>query len=192
MKQIYFLATLLIFNFINLNAQTVTLANACSGVNGDYVISEEVNGKPSYIWGDYIIQWKGTRWEHNRISRPEKVGMYNESDTENPPASSFSTWTAVLCDPAGDISGDGTSTTLSASDVQLSNIAIKLSPNPSSNFIKLSGLTKEENYSIYNIHGTRIMNGKISDNQKMDIQQLSIGLYLLKLERGKTIKLVKK
>lgn len=190
MKQIYILSTFLFLTLGALNAQTVTLSGAC-GVNGDYQLSAEVNGKPSYVLGDYVFLWSGTRWEHTKISEPEKVGMYNESDTDNPPASSFSTWTPDLCSPVGNISGDGTSTTLSLNDVQFTNRAIRLFPNPASSSIKISGLTKEENYSIYNIIGSRITGGKISNNQKMNIQHLSNGLYLLKFDNGNTIKLIK-
>lgn len=191
MKQIYILAAFLTLSFGVLNAQTVTLSDACPGKNGDYLLSEVVNGKPSYTMGDYRFQWSGTRWEHTKISDPGKVGMYNESDTDNPPASSFSSWTPVLCDPSGTISGDGTSTTLGLDDVQLTNRAIRLFPNPASSSVKISGLTKEENYSIYNIIGSRITHGKISNNQKVNIQHLPNGLYLLKFDNGNTIKLIK-
>ncbi|MEO9077487.1 MAG: T9SS type A sorting domain-containing protein [Gelidibacter sp.] len=191
MKQIYILAAFLTLTLGALNAQTVTLSGACNGVNGDYLLSDVVNGKPSYVLGDYAFQWSGIRWEHTKISEPEKVGMYNELDTDNPPASSFSNWTSGLCTPSGDISGDGTSTTLSLGDFQVTNSAIRLFPNPASTSIKISGLTREENYSIYNIMGSKITHGKISNNQRMSIQHLSNGLYLLKFDDGNTIKLIK-
>lgn len=191
MKQIYFLSTLFCLTFVSLNAQTITLENACEGVNGDYEYSGEVNGRPSFSAGDWTFRWTGARWQHNRIDDPKKIGMYNESFTDAPPPSSFSTWVSLLCEPGGTVSGDGTSTTLSTNDFQLSDRSIKIYPNPASNFIKISGLTKEVSYSIYNILGSGISKGKISNNEKLDIQQLSQGLYLLKFENGNTIKLIK-
>ncbi|WP_298536858.1 T9SS type A sorting domain-containing protein [uncultured Algibacter sp.] len=188
MNQIYLLPTILFFSFINLSAQTVTITGSCASfVDGVYTLSSDVNGKPSYTDGDSIIQWTGTRWEHNPIDGTQ-VGMYNDSDTANPPASSFSPWTPEDCDPAGVFSGDGTSSTLSATDAELSNKNIRLFPNPTTDFIQISGLTKTEKYSISNILGAKIKEGTLSENEKLDIQNLNTGLYLIKFDNGHTLK----
>ncbi|WP_335977678.1 T9SS type A sorting domain-containing protein [Gaetbulibacter jejuensis] len=76
-------------------------------------------------------------------------------------------------------------------DLTLNSKNITIFPNPSSDFIQISGLTKTEKYILYNILGTKIRNGVISDNEKMDIQNLTKGLYFLKFENEHTIKFIK-
>ena len=61
-------------------------------------------------------------------------------------------------------------------------------PNPSSVFINISGLTNTENYKIYTIIGSEIFTGTISESEKINIQNLTNGLYFLKLENKKVIK----
>jgi hypothetical protein len=80
--------------------------------------------------------------------------------------------------------------TLSKNDFTLK--AIKVFPNPSSNFIKINGLTTIENYEIYNTIGQKIKRGIILKNKKIDIQNLTSGIYFMKLANGKTIKFIKK
>ncbi|ALJ06325.1 hypothetical protein APS56_14790 [Pseudalgibacter alginicilyticus] len=70
--------------------------------------------------------------------------------------------------------------------------SILLSPNPSSDFIKISNLTKKEDYKIYNIIGAEIKKGPISNNQKLDISKLSKGIYVIKFENGNALKFIKK
>lgn len=192
MKQIYFLTTILFLTFINLNAQTVTITGSCfSGVDGNYTLSTNVNGKPSFKNAQYIIQWTGTRWEHNPIDG-SNVGMYNAADTANPPASSFSPWIAGECNPTGSFTGDGTSTsTLSINEVELTIINLKVYPNPASDYITISGLKKTENYEIYNLIGQKIRKGITTNDESIDIQNLIKGIYLLKFENGNTLKFVK-
>ena len=152
--------------------QIVTITGSCGSVgapliDGDYTISSDINGKPSFINTNFIIQWTGSRWEH--IAQDGSgVSMYNNFDTPYPPASSLSEWTPVHCNPTGTFSGSGTSTSLSTNEFEL-NSEIKLNPNPSSEFIQISGLTEQENYRIYNIIGAVIKNGIISNQEKIDI-----------------------
>ncbi len=82
-------------------------------------------------------------------------------------------------------------TTLSIDDVSLLN-SIKLHPNPSSDFIQVSGLTTSENYSIYNILGAKISQGAVSDNQMINIENFTNGMYFMKFDNGNTIKFTKK
>lgn len=70
----------------------------------------------------------------------------------------------------------------------LADTHFKLYPNPSEDFIKISGLTRNENYTIYSALGTQITNGTISNNEEIDIRNLNNGLYFLKFDNGKTIK----
>jgi hypothetical protein len=81
---------------------------------------------------------------------------------------------------------------LDVSDYSQINNAITLYPNPSNDFIQISGLSQSEVYTIYNVLGVKINNGIISDNEKFNIQNYSNGIYFMKLENGVKLKFVKK
>lgn len=83
------------------------------------------------------------------------------------------------------------SAALSVNDFTANNV-IKIYPNPSNDFIKISGLKKSEKYIIYNLLGNAISNGIISNNEKVNIQNMSDGMYFFKFENGNTIKFIKK
>ncbi|WP_418513460.1 T9SS type A sorting domain-containing protein [Corallibacter sp.] len=68
---------------------------------------------------------------------------------------------------------------------------IKVLPNPTSNYIKVSGLKNKATYSIYNTLGAEIKNGAISNNEQIDIRGFTNGLYFLKLDNKNTIKFIK-
>jgi hypothetical protein len=69
--------------------------------------------------------------------------------------------------------------------------SLKIFPNPSSNSIQVSGLNTSQNYEIYNLLGARITYGGLENNQVIDIKEFANGLYLLKLENGRTFKFMK-
>ncbi len=64
-------------------------------------------------------------------------------------------------------------------------------PNPSSKFITISGIQKEQAYKIYTLLGVEIVKGLINVNETIDVQNFRKGLYLLKLENDKPIKFIK-
>jgi len=199
MKKNYFLFIVFILFAINMSAQTITITGACGVgegidyVNGTYTASANINGKPSYTHGVFLISWSGTRWEVANTSL-SSIAIINYTDTPTPPATTLSPWSPVPpnCLVPGIFSGDGTTTSiLGISESQLKNTRIILYPNPSTNFVKISGLKKEENYSLYNTLGKVLLNGIISNNSKIDIKYLASGLYYLKLNNGNTIKFIK-
>ncbi|WP_157757659.1 T9SS type A sorting domain-containing protein [Pseudalgibacter alginicilyticus] len=69
--------------------------------------------------------------------------------------------------------------------------SIKVLPNPASEYIKVSGLKNKTTYSIYNALGLGITQGKIFDNEAIDIRSFANGIYFLKLENGNTVKFIK-
>lgn len=81
-------------------------------------------------------------------------------------------------------------TSLSTNDIEIKK-TITIFPNPSTEFIQFSGLSKKENYTIYNTLGIEMNRGIISDNEQIEVKNYSNGLYFLKLENGNTIKFVK-
>ena len=78
---------------------------------------------------------------------------------------------------------------LSTNDFTLKRI--KVFPNPSSDFIKINGLTTVENYEIYNTIGQKVRIGTVVENEKIDIHNLTNGIYFLKLEKTNSIKFIK-
>ena len=80
--------------------------------------------------------------------------------------------------------------TLTIDDYKLSN-DIEIYPNPSSNFIQLKNSVEEKNFTIYNELGMETMKGTNLDN-RINIQNLSPGIYFLKFENTNAIKFIKK
>ncbi|MEN3324033.1 T9SS type A sorting domain-containing protein [Mariniflexile soesokkakense] len=70
-------------------------------------------------------------------------------------------------------------------------VRLKTYPNPSTNYISLSGLMETKNYIIYNMTGKELVRGSISYNNKIDVRFLDNGLYLLKLDDFEIIKFIK-
>ena len=68
---------------------------------------------------------------------------------------------------------------------------IKTYPNPSTNYISLSGLAESKSYIIYNMQGKEVSRGTVSNNNKIDVRFLENGLYLLKLENLEIVKFIK-
>lgn len=81
--------------------------------------------------------------------------------------------------------------TLSNQEINDINTTIRLFPNPTTEYIQISGLKNTENYSIYNVIGSEISKGSISIDEKIDVKNYSNGLYYLKFENGNTIKFLK-
>lgn len=69
--------------------------------------------------------------------------------------------------------------------------SVKIWPNPSSAFFKVSGLTEDQKYAIYSTMGATIQCGLISNNEPIDIRNLAKGLYILTLENGIGLRFLK-
>ena len=83
-----------------------------------------------------------------------------------------------------------TSGSLSTNNFKLNN-TIELFPNPSKDFIKVSELTTKKNYTIFTVLGSEIKRGSISNNETIDIRNLTRGQYFLKLDNENSIKFIK-
>lgn len=81
--------------------------------------------------------------------------------------------------------------TLGTQELGYLNLHVKLFPNPTTEYIQISGIKNMENYSIYNVNGSEISTGSISIYEKIDVRNYSNGLYFLKFENGNTIKFMK-
>lgn len=69
--------------------------------------------------------------------------------------------------------------------------SVKLRPNPSRAMMKVSGLTEDQKYTIYNMMGSTIQCGLISNNEPIDIRNLDKGLYIIILENGIGLRFLK-
>lgn len=69
---------------------------------------------------------------------------------------------------------------------------VKVYPNPSSDYVSISGLRESKKYEIYNILGKQVANGLVSNKTPIHIENYVSGLYILKIENVNTIKFIKK
>jgi len=83
------------------------------------------------------------------------------------------------------------STTLSTLEVDFKKSQFKLYPNPTTDFITISGLETSENYEIYNSVGSSVKKGRVLNQQKIDLQNLSKGFYVIKFENNSIKKFLK-
>lgn len=84
------------------------------------------------------------------------------------------------------------STTLGTNEIKTSHHDLSVYPNPAAEFIKVSGLSKTQKYSIYTVAGNQSIEGHISEKENIDIHHLVSGMYFLKLENGKSVQFIKK
>jgi hypothetical protein len=54
-------------------------------------------------------------------------------------------------------------------------------PNPSTSFLRVSGLNTAEPYRLYSILGVEIQSGIVSSDQEIDIDALQTGMYMLQI-----------
>ncbi|MEZ4803797.1 MAG: T9SS type A sorting domain-containing protein [Gelidibacter sp.] len=81
--------------------------------------------------------------------------------------------------------------TLSLNNGNSSNQTLMVYPNPATDFIKLANLKTAQAYEIFNVLGNKIQQGKIVENQYINIQDFSNGLYIMRLENGNSFRFIK-
>jgi len=80
--------------------------------------------------------------------------------------------------------------TLNTDDFQVENL--KLYPNPSSDYLQISGLQQHVNYSILDVQGKEIQFGTLRPHEEIVINALHSGLYFLRIDSGINFKFIKK
>lgn len=97
----------------------------------------------------------------------------------------------------GDSGGSGgfsyersTDQNLDVNDFEL-NKTLLVFPNPSQNFIQITGLTNQLNFKMHNILGVKVLENKIEPNKKIDITNLGKGIYFIHFENGAILKFIK-
>ena len=211
MKQFYFL--LLSFTIVlNSQGQTMTFDTGASesGFNfsgwnsGGGIIFLSDLSNPASITKD-SGNWNLTSFDTAPFSNGNNMRITsNLGDSYDYNTSTAAThnlnWTNITSVTIQRISGSGASadydnfvytiSTLSIDSFE-KNMNIKLFPNPSNDYISISNLNQEENYEIYNIIGQKVRRGIVLENEKIDIQSLTNGIYILKLQNKNSIKFIK-
>ena len=65
-------------------------------------------------------------------------------------------------------------------------------PNPTFDYVKISGLINPEDYKIYSISGAVLGKGVVLPNEEIEVRYLSAGTYFLVLNDSKIIRIIKK
>lgn len=84
------------------------------------------------------------------------------------------------------------SITLSTDKFEKIANAVKVFPNPSKDYIQVSGISALEPYEISSALGAQVIKGSVAENQSIDIKNLANGIYFMKFKNGNTIKFIKK
>jgi hypothetical protein len=82
-------------------------------------------------------------------------------------------------------------TTLGVENIADEKLSLKLYPNPSTNYIRVQGLSDKANYIIYNLLGKEVGKGNVKNEEGIKIQDLNNGTYFIRIENAKAIKFIK-
>ena len=69
---------------------------------------------------------------------------------------------------------------------------ITLFPNPSTDFIYLSGIKEKVEYNIFSSDGKILLSGSLRQNKNIDVRILNSGIYILQLDNKSTTRFIKK
>ena len=81
--------------------------------------------------------------------------------------------------------------TLSIDDDFAMNHSIKFHPNPTNDFIQVSGLNNADNFVVFDVLGAEVFKGVVSLDGKIDVQKLTDETYFLKMNNHSAIKFIK-
>jgi len=83
-----------------------------------------------------------------------------------------------------------TDQSLGTNEFELNN-TLNIYPNPSHDFIQITGLSNTLNFKIHNVLGSEILHGNIEKEGEINIQNLVKGIYVIHFENGTALKFVK-
>jgi hypothetical protein len=66
-----------------------------------------------------------------------------------------------------------------------------LYPNPAVEFVKIPGLASPLGYEIQDLLGVKVLKGLVFKNSGIDIQNQTVGLYVVRFENGRVLKFIK-
>ncbi len=206
-KYIYILFLSVLFYQNNLTAQSpinVIITNICSDVSGSYLFNGLVNGKNNYTLTindmGYIyvigVGFDNIKWVLYLDGDLTDYGFSNSAVPSGvlPP---FTGWVpvAVNCDSTGTMTIEQS---LSTIDIEGFNKKTLIFPNPSMSFITIQNKESSSEsfeYKIVDFTGRNVKSGNSKFNQKIDIESLKNGNYIIQIETDKgemlTEKLIK-
>ena len=91
----------------------------------------------------------------------------------------ITSWTSGKNSGGGFSYERSTDPNLSVLDYEMPKLS--LYPNPSTSFLRISGLKAAEPYCIYSILGGKTQSGIITENQEIDVNGLQTGIYMLQV-----------
>lgn len=203
-KIIYILFLSVLFYQNNLTAQSpinVIITNICSDVSGSYLFNGLVNGKNNYTLTindmGYIyvigVGFDNIKWVLYLDGDLTDYGFSNSAVPSGvlPP---FSGWVpfADNCDSTGTMIIEQS---LSTIDIEGFNKKTLIFPNPSMSFITIQNKESSSEsfeYKIVDFTGRNVKSGNSKFNQKIDIESLKNGNYIIQIETDKGEKLIEK
>ena len=180
---------------------------APDGGRGAYVWigGNDISVEGNWIW-DGNNDGTGTQFWMGTTTGSAVGGLYNNwgfepdnfENNQNGLAISLNGWPFGSAGEWNDLAHSNTlyylieySTSLST-DVTTLGSKIGLHPNPSVDFVQVSGLTDDEvSYILYDVNGSAIKSGVVSNNDKINTQYLTKGMHFLIFDNGSIAKFVK-
>jgi len=156
--------------------------------------STESNRPSASAFGISAFLNSGTEVDNYQYIGPITEGTRDEWLTRVHTSTNWSSNNSTVFDNNAIANGGNVTVTntLGIEDLTVISDRIKIFPNPSTEFISISGVTLPNNFTIYNTFGSKIASGRINKNDRIDTRNFSNGLYFVKIENGISIKFVKK
>lgn len=141
---------------------------------------------------------KTITWNKSKMSAKEKgnfsyVVIADFSENASCPKGNETINTPVAITSDNKILREAFANVTVSCDQVLSNIefetsigSVVLHPNPTVDFIKITGLTKVEKYIIYDSLGKKVLSGDVFLNETISLENLESGLYFFKLVNHNT------
>ena len=158
---------------------------------------------PIYIGsglGEIRVQWNNTTMSWDMlIDYCSSAGLvpctkiFNFPSSPNPPDRFTGIWNDQCgCGWPSIFTGTGTQTTLlSTNNIEISQIEVKISPNPIDNEITVYSTKEFENnfeYKIVDLTGRIVKSGNSKFNQKINVESLTNGNYIFEIENENGVK----
>lgn len=62
--------------------------------------------------------------------------------------------------------------------------SIAVSPNPVADFLFVSGISEQAEYTVIDFSGRQLMTGAVHSGQGLDVSALSSGFYMMVIQEG--------
>lgn len=169
--------------------------------NGNPILHFEGSMDEFSLWNTELSQASIETYRQNGVSGSES-GLVLHYNFNQGTAEADNTTISTVTDTSSSypaaingmtLQGDSSNfvgwTALSTTDFNFQNISFY--PNPARESISISGLKKETSFEIYNTLGAKLQKGTVSNNGKIDVQNLSKGLYFISFEHKALVRFIK-